>query len=301
MSPLTSAKDRFIQCQKVDGATIPRDRSYARSIQLADSALGGVIRRTLVGASADPVAAYPVKTGALVKTIVMCSGGLDSVTLAHKVAAESTLTRLVSFDYSQRHNKELKYARRCATSLMAPHDMVDIAAVGRLLTGSALTSGGAVPEGHYAEETMRVTVVPNRNAIMLAIAFGVAAAERADAVAAAVHGGDHFIYPDCRPAFVETFEAMQRHALDGVARISLSTPFLRMSKADIVREGARLGVPFAETWSCYKGGALHCGRCGTCVERREAFHLAGVDDPTPYEDPDYWVEACRKHLARQLS
>ncbi len=259
------------------------------------------IRRTLVGASADPVAAYPVKTGALVKTIVLCSGGLDSVTLAHKVAAERTLTRLVSFDYCQRHNKELKYARRCATRLMAPHDVVDIAAVGRLLAGSALTSGGAVPEGHYAEETMRVTVVPNRNAIMLAIAFGVAAAERADAVAAAVHGGDHFIYPDCRPAFVEAFEAMQRHALDGVARISFSTPFLRMSKADIVREGARLEVPFAETWSCYKGGALHCGRCGTCVERREAFHLAGVDDPTRYEDPDYWVEACRKHRARQLS
>jgi 7-cyano-7-deazaguanine synthase len=260
-----------------------------------------VIRRTLVGASADPVAAYPVKTGALVKTIVLCSGGLDSVTLAHKVAAESTLTRLVSFDYRQRHNKELEYARRCATRLTAPHDVVDIAAVGRLLVGSALTSGGAVPEGHYAEETMRVTVVPNRNAIMLAIAFGVAAAERADAVAAAVHGGDHFIYPDCRPAFVEAFETMQRHALDGVARISFSTPFLRMSKADIVREGARLEVPFAETWSCYKGGALHCGRCGTCVERREAFHLAGVDDPTPYEDPDYWVEACRKHRARQLS
>jgi 7-cyano-7-deazaguanine synthase len=100
---------------------------------------------------------------------------------------------------------------------------------------------------------------------------------------------------------IEAFEAMQRHALDGVARISFSTPFLRMSKADIVREGARLEVPFAETWSCYKGGAVHCGRCGTCVERREAFHLAGVDDPTPYEDPDYWVEACRKHRARQLS
>jgi 7-cyano-7-deazaguanine synthase len=220
-----------------------RGGSYAHCVHLADSALGGLIRGTLVGASADPVAAYPVKTGALVKTIVMCSGGLDSVTLAHKVAAERTLTRLVSFDYSQRHNKELKYARCCAMRLMAPHDVVDIAVVGRLLTGSALTSGGAVPEGHYAEETMRATVVPNRNAIMLAIAFGVAAAERADAVAAAVHGGDHFIYPDCRPAFVEAFEAMQRHALDGVARISFSTPFLRMSKADIVREGARLKSP----------------------------------------------------------
>jgi 7-cyano-7-deazaguanine synthase len=236
-----------------------------------------------------------------VKTIVVCSGGLDSVTLAHKVAAERTLTRLVSFDYGQRHKKELEYARRCATRLMVPHDVVDITAVGRLLTGSALTSGGAVPDGHYAEETMRVTVVPNRNAIMLAVAFGIAAAERADGVAAAVHGGDHFIYPDCRPAFVEAFDAMQRHALDGLATISFYTPFLRMSKADIVREGAKLGVHFAETWSCYKGGALHCGRCGTCVERREAFDLAGVNDPTPYEDPDYWVEACQKHRVRELS
>jgi 7-cyano-7-deazaguanine synthase len=229
------------------------------------------------------------------KTIVVCSGGLDSVTLAHKAAAEGALFRLLSFDYGQRHKKELDYARRCAERLGAPHDLVDIAAVGRLLTGSALTGGRAVPDGHYAEETMRVTVVPNRNAIMLAIAFGVAAAQQADAVAAAMHGGDHFIYPDCRPVFIEAFAAMQRAALDGLANIALVTPFLTLGKADILREGARLGVPFAETWSCYKGGAVHCGRCGTCVERREAFHLAGVADPTVYEDPDYWIEAVREH------
>lgn len=235
------------------------------------------------------------------KTLVICSGGLDSVTLAHKVAAERTLTRLVSFDYGQRHKKELDSAQLCALRLGVPHDIVDISAVGRLLTGSALTSGEPVPEGHYAEDTMRITVVPNRNAIMLAIAFGIAAAEQADAVAAAVHGGDHFIYPDCRPDFVEAFETMQRHALDGLANITLYTPFVRLSKADIVREGARLGVPFAETWSCYQGGERHCGRCGTCVERREAFDLAGVEDPTSYEDPDYWVEACRDHQARQAS
>lgn len=235
------------------------------------------------------------------KTIVICSGGLDSVTLAYKVVAESTLTRLVSFDYGQRHKKELDYARRCAAHLKVPHEVVDIAAVGRLLTGSALTGGGMVPEGHYAEDTMRITVVPNRNAIMLAIAFGVAAADRADAVAAAVHGGDHFIYPDCRPAFVAAFERMQRYALDGLATISFHAPFLQISKSDIVREGARLGVPFAETWSCYKGAALHCGRCGTCVERREAFHIAGVTDPTPYEDPDYWAEACRAYGAVKRS
>jgi len=224
---------------------------------------------------------------------------LDSVTLAHKVAAEGTLLHLVSFDYGQSHKKELEYARRCATRLAVPLHLLDITAVGRLLSGSALTTGEPVPDGHYAQQTMRITVVPNRNAIMLAIAFGAAAAEGAERVAAAVHGGDHFIYPDCRPAFVEAFETMQHYALDGMAKISLFTPFLRMSKADIVREGARLGVPFAETWSCYKGGTRHCGRCGTCVERREAFHLVGLDDPAPCEDPDYWVEACREHQASQ--
>jgi 7-cyano-7-deazaguanine synthase len=234
-----------------------------------------------------------------VKTLVICSGGLDSVTLAHKVAAEQTLTRLVSFDYGQRHRKELGFAHACAARLGVPHDVVDISAVGQLLTGSALTSGEAVPEGHYAEDSMRITVVPNRNAIMLAIAFGIAAAEQAEAVAAAVHGGDHFIYPDCRPDFIEAFETMQRHALEGLASVTLYTPFVRLSKADIVREGARLGVPFADTWSCYQGGEHHCGRCGTCVERREAFHLAGLEDPTLYEDPGYWIEACREHQAGQ--
>jgi len=236
-----------------------------------------------------------------VKTLVICSGGLDSVTLAHKVAAEQSLTRLVSFDYGQRHRKELASAKACAVRLGVPHDIIDISAVGRLLTGSALTSGEPVPEGHYAEDTMRITVVPNRNAIMLAIAFGVAAAEQAEAVAAAVHGGDHFIYPDCRPGFVESFETMQRHALEGLASIILYTPFVRQSKANIVREGIRLGVPFADTWSCYQGGERHCGRCGTCVERREAFDLAGVVDPTLYEDPDYWIEACRRHQEKQPS
>jgi 7-cyano-7-deazaguanine synthase len=234
-----------------------------------------------------------------VQTLIVCSGGLDSVTLAHKIAAEQNRLHLVSFDYGQRHRKELEFARLCAARLGATHDVVDINDVGRRLTGSALTSGTAVPDGHYAEETMRLTVVPNRNAIMLTIAFGLAIARQAQTVAAAMHGGDHFIYPDCRPAFVEAFAAMQRHALDELAPIVLTTPFLRWSKADIVREGERLRVPFAETWSCYKGGLRHCGRCGTCVERREAFDLAGISDPTSYDDPEYWREARRAFLARQ--
>ncbi|GAB4299873.1 MAG: 7-cyano-7-deazaguanine synthase QueC [Roseovarius sp.] len=224
-------------------------------------------------------------------TIVICSGGLDSVTLAHRIAAEGRLAALLSFDYGQRHRKELDFAARCGARLGVPHELVDIAGLGRLLSGSALTDSVAVPEGHYAEETMKLTIVPNRNAIMLAVAFGLAAARGARAVALAVHGGDHFIYPDCRPGFVEAFRAMQRQALDGVAEIDLLAPFVTLSKAEIVAEGARIGTPFAETWSCYKGGARHCGRCGTCVERREAFHLAGVPDPTDYADPDYWRQA----------
>ncbi len=225
------------------------------------------------------------------KTIVICSGGLDSVSLAHMVAANGDLTRLVSFDYGQRHAKELDFAKAAAARLGVPFQRIDMRGIGAALTGSALTSDIDVPDGHYAAETMRITVVPNRNAIMLAIAFGVAAANGDEVVATAVHGGDHFIYSDCRPGFTRAFEAMQRAALDGYADVQLYTPFVERSKADIVTEGARCGTPFAETWSCYKGGEVHCGCCGTCVERREAFHLAGIEDPTIYADPDFWVRA----------
>jgi 7-cyano-7-deazaguanine synthase len=224
-------------------------------------------------------------------TIVICSGGLDSVSLAHKVAAEHTLKGLLSFDYGQRHSKELGFAAACATRLGVPHEVIDIRAIGAALGGSALTDDIAVPDGHYAEDTMKVTIVPNRNAIMLTIAFGMAAAQKVDAVATAVHGGDHFIYPDCRPGFIDAFQTMQDRALEGYADIRLHTPYVAGSKADIVTDGAAHGTPFGETWSCYKGGTNHCGRCGTCVERREAFHLAGVTDPTLYDDPAFWLTA----------
>ena len=222
------------------------------------------------------------------KTLVICSGGLDSVSLAHKVAAEDHLLGLISFDYGQRHRKELDYAARAACRLGVPHDLIDMSYIGAHLSGSALTDDVDVPDGHYAEDTMKVTVVPNRNAIMLTIAFGMAAAKGADAVAAAVHGGDHFIYPDCRPAFIDAFQAMQDKALDGYAQIKLYTPFVHVPKSAIVTEGARHGTPFADTWSCYKGGDVHCGRCGTCVERREAFHIAGIADPTVDADTQFW-------------
>ncbi|WPZ21608.1 7-cyano-7-deazaguanine synthase QueC [Sulfitobacter faviae] len=225
------------------------------------------------------------------KTLVICSGGLDSVSLAHITAEVHHLTRLVSFDYGQRHRKEVDFARAAAERLGVPFHLIDMRGIGAALSGSALTDDIDVPDGHYAEDTMKITVVPNRNAIMLSIGFGIAAAQGDEAVATAVHGGDHFIYPDCRPGFTRAFDAMQQAALDGYADVRLHTPFVEHSKAEIVRQGAQHGTPFAETWSCYKGGAVHCGRCGTCVERREAFHLAEVTDPTAYADPDYWTTA----------
>ena len=236
------------------------------------------------------------------KTIVVCSGGLDSVTLAYKVAAEHKLHSLISFDYGQRHKKELDYAARTARDLGVKHHIVDLTSVGALLGGSSLTSDEIdVPDGHYAQETMRITVVPNRNAIMLAVAFGAAASAGADAVATAVHGGDHFIYPDCRPDFINAFGAMQNHALEGVKDVSLYTPFVHVTKADIALEAGRLGVPIDLTWSCYKGHDTHCGRCGTCVERREALELACVKDPTVYEDREYWKQAHAEHVARKFA
>jgi 7-cyano-7-deazaguanine synthase len=229
------------------------------------------------------------------KTLVICSGGLDSVSLAYMVAAENDLAGLISFDYGQRHRKEVEFAAAAAQQLGVPFDLIDMRHIGQFLSGSALTDDVDVPDGHYAEETMKATVVPNRNAIMLAIAFGVAAAKGAEAVAAAVHGGDHFIYPDCRPDFIDAFQAMQDRALDGYASVKLYTPFVHVPKSAIVTEGAKHGTPFADTWSCYKGGEVHCGRCGTCVERREAFDIAGVEDPTLYADPDFWKSAVEAH------
>jgi 7-cyano-7-deazaguanine synthase len=218
------------------------------------------------------------------KTAVVCSGGLDSVTLAYQVGKERELDRLISFDYGQKHKKELEYAARAAADIGVAHNIVDISGIARFFKRSALTGDLEVPEGSYSEDNMQVTVVPNRNAIMLSIAYGIVADEAISAVAVAVHGGDHFIYPDCRPEFIDAFRRMQDVALEGIADIELLAPYVHMDKADIVRLGAALEVPFHLTWSCYKGGDFHCGRCGTCIERQEAFNVAGIDDPTVYQD-----------------
>lgn len=218
--------------------------------------------------------------------LLICSGGFDSVTLAYRLAATSSLGALLTFDYGQRHKKEIAAAALCAERLHVPHLILDISHIGRQLSGSALTDDVAVPHGHYTEQNMQLTVVPNRNAIMLTIAFGIAASRGLDTVALAVHGGDHFIYPDCRPEFIEQFAKMQRQALDGMADIALFAPYVETDKTEIARDAARFVVPIADTWSCYEGGELHCGRCGTCLERIEAMHLAKVLDPTPYQEAD---------------
>lgn len=219
------------------------------------------------------------------KAIVVVSGGMDSVVLAHKLSCEGYDLHVVTFDYGQRHSKEIDHARKCAERLGCDHTIVDLTSVGALLTGSSLTDDIPVPHGHYADENMRMTVVPNRNAIMLSVAYGVAVAQKAKIVAIAVHAGDHPVYPDCRPGFIAKFDAMQRVAVEGHGdpTLSLHAPFVNISKAKIVELGNELGVPFTETWSCYEGGERHCGECGTCVERKEAFMLAGVKDPTKYK------------------
>ncbi|MFY9287033.1 MAG: 7-cyano-7-deazaguanine synthase QueC [Alphaproteobacteria bacterium] len=232
------------------------------------------------------------------KALAVVSGGLDSVTLAYVLASQNQLGGMVSFDYGQRHKKELVFAQKAAEKLKVPHHLIDLSSITKHLKGSALTDNIAVPDGHYAAENMKQTIVPNRNAIMLAVAYGIAPAHGYDAVAIAIHSGDHFIYPDCRPEFADLFDQMEQKAMEGFADIKLLTPFVGVTKGGIAEQAIALGVPLSETWSCYKGGDIHCGRCGTCVERREAFALAKAKDPTLYEDANYWKEALASREAR---
>lgn len=209
--------------------------------------------------------------------VTILSGGMDSATLAYQYHQQGAVQRFITFDYGQRHRREIDAARAIAQQLSAPHDVVDLHALGGLFKGSALTDAVPVPHGHYAAENMKVTVVPNRNAIMLAIAYGVAVAEGAQAVAYAAHAGDHFIYPDCRPVFVKALEDAFQRGTD--ANVEVYAPFIDMTKGEIARLGVALGVPYELTWTCYEGGEYPCGRCGSCVERAEAFEFAGVPDP----------------------
>jgi 7-cyano-7-deazaguanine synthase len=215
------------------------------------------------------------------KTLVLLSGGMDSVTALHWARSEHEVVGAVSFDYGAKHNhREIPLAAwHCAQSGVK-HDIIDLDFVNRLFASDLLKSGGEIPDGHYAHETMKQTVVPFRNGIMLAIACGLAESREAEALVIAAHAGDHTIYPDCREPFMQGMAAAMREGT--YAKIELLRPFIHLDKAGIAKLGAALGVDYGKTWSCYKGGELHCGKCGTCVERIEAFQLAGLDDPTVY-------------------
>jgi len=206
---------------------------------------------------------------------------MDSTVLLYRLAKDGDELKALSIHYGQRHSKEIEYAESICKNLGVEHRVANLESLSELLSGSALTSDDLeVPEGHYAEDNMKATVVPNRNMILLSVAAGWAISSEFDRVAYAAHSGDHAIYPDCRNEFADALDATIR--LADWREVSLYRPFVDCAKADLVKLGAELGVPFEKTWSCYKGLDLHCGRCGTCIERREAFHLAGIHDPTYY-------------------
>jgi len=211
------------------------------------------------------------------KTVCVLSGGMDSTTLLYKLLSEGKEVEAISFDYGQRHKKELQSAKATCQKLNVPHKVIDLSFLRELLSNSALTSEIEVPEGHYQDENMKLTVVPNRNMIMASIAIGYAVNIDADEVALGIHAGDHAIYPDCRPEFLS--------ALAGIAEIAnfkpieIYAPFIFVDKGDIASIGKQLGVDYSLTWTCYKGQENACGKCGACQERAEAFEKAKSIDP----------------------
>jgi 7-cyano-7-deazaguanine synthase len=215
------------------------------------------------------------------KAVVLLSGGMDSAVALHEARARHEVAGAVSFDYGSKHNhREIPCAAWQCRHLQIPHQVIALDFMPALFASALLKSGGAIPDGHYEEETMKQTVVPFRNGIMLAIAAGYAESIGAGGLVIAAHAGDHAIYPDCREAFMRAMAEAMR--LGTYAGIELLRPFIAMTKAQIAARGRELGVDFSHTWSCYKGGEIHCGACGTCVERREAFLHAHVPDPTVY-------------------
>lgn len=215
------------------------------------------------------------------KVVVLLSGGMDSVVALYHCRESHEIVTALSFHYGSKHNdREIPFAAWHAERLGIEHIVLPLGFIGTYFASHLLQSGGEIPKGHYEEESMKQTVVPFRNGIMLAIAAGLAETREAGGLAIAAHSGDHAIYPDCREDFMAAMGSAIRHGT--YAGIEVLRPFIAMDKAGIARRGAELGIDFSQTWSCYEGGAIHCGECGTCVERREAFLLAGVADPTRY-------------------
>ena len=213
-------------------------------------------------------------------SILILSGGMDSATLAYHLKVKKHNIHAITFNYNQRHKKEIESAKKVAKNLNIQHTILDISNIGNMLKGSSLTDDIATPHGHYAADNMKLTVVPNRNAIMLSIVYGIAVSEKSDIVATAVHAGDHFIYPDCRESFIKSLESTLQLGND--SKIELYTPYINYSKGDIALEGDKLSVLYQDTWTCYEGGDKHCGKCGACIERKEAFEINNIKDVTEY-------------------
>ena len=210
---------------------------------------------------------------------IIVSGGMDSITLLYDRKDDIALG--ISFDYGSNHNaREIPFAKMHCERLGIKHITINLDFMHQYFKSSLLDGAEAIPEGHYADDNMKSTVVPFRNGIMLAIAIGIAESNNLDQVFIANHGGDHTIYPDCRPEFINAIDAA---ATAGTYNnVKVIAPYTKITKSDIARIGKRLGIDYAETWSCYKGGEVHCGKCGTCVERKEALAEAGIEDKTIY-------------------
>lgn len=211
----------------------------------------------------------------------MVSGGMDSITLLYDKKDEIALG--ISFDYGSNHNaQEIPFAKMHCERLGIKHIVINLDFMHQYFKSSLLSGAEDIPEGHYADDNMKSTVVPFRNGIMLSIAVGIAESNGLTKVFIANHGGDHAIYPDCRRPFIE---AMDKTSYEGTyEHVRIVAPYTDITKTDIARRGKQLGIDYSETWSCYKGGDVHCGKCGTCVERREALRDAGIEDTTQYED-----------------
>jgi len=220
------------------------------------------------------------------KAVIIASGGIDSSTLLYKMVNEGFQVYALTFIYGQRHLKEINSANRISEDLGILHKVIDISSMKELLSGSALTDSNVdvpeVPETADHYETLKATIVPNRNAIFLSIAIGYAVSIEANHVFFGAHFSDRGVYPDCRKEFVEAFQNSERLATDNNDLV-IDAPFVEIEKSEIVKLGAGLGVPFEQTWTCYKGGEIHCGVCSSCRERKRAFVESGIKDPTEYE------------------